>query len=345
MKPHAVPPASKQRDPKAISRRRGAIPSSHPSGLPQETETRAAEPDEPQSSRPVIYVALGCNAGIAAAKFVAAALSGSAAMMAEGIHSCVDIGNQLLLLYGMRRARQPPDASFPFGYGKEVYFWCFVVAIEVFTVGAGVAVLEGILKLQHNTPVQHPLLNYAVIFGSLVFEGSSWLFAVSHFSRTKGRRNYFDAVRHGKDPSRFIVLFEDSAALVGLFIAAGGIALGQLTGNSFYDGIASILIGVVLAVAASWLAYETKGLLVGESANREVVAGIRKIASEIAGIRSVHEVLSMHVGPQFILVAITLEFEAAGREHAIDRLEAALRKADPRIKRVFVRVQKGGARE
>jgi len=294
---------------------------------------------ERSSARPVIYLALACNAGIALAKFAAALFSGSAAMLAEGVHSSVDIGNQLLLLYGLKRARRPADEQFPFGYGKEVYFWCFVVAIELFTVGAGVALVRGVLRLQHPEPLTHVFVNYAVLGVSVLFEGASWLFAIAEFSKIKGRRTYIQAVRAGKDPSRFMVLFEDSAALLGLLIAGCGLILQQLTGNPLFDGLASVLIGLVLAVTAVWLAYETKGLLIGESANRDVVADIRRIAQQIEGIKRVHEVLSMHVGPQFILVAITLEFGGGqAREHAIDRLEAALRRQHPRIRRVFVRV-------
>ena len=309
------------------------------------TAERRAAADDPgtgsSSARPVIYLALACNAAIALSKFAAAAISGSAAMLAEGVHSLTDIGNQVLLLYGLRRARRPADEQFPFGYGKEVYFWSFVVAIEVFTVGAGAALVRGILQLQHPERLDHPIVSYVVLAVSAVFEGGSWLFAVSEFSKTKGRRTYLEAVRHGKDPSRFMVLFEDSAALLGLVIAACGIALVQLTGKALYDGVASILIGLVLAVTAVWLGYETKGLLIGESANRDVVADIRRVAGEIRGINRVYEVLSMHVGPQFILVAVTLELSHDhAREHAIDELEARLKKVHPAIKRVFVRNRK-----
>ena len=312
------------------------------------TRERAWDPagDSGAASRAVICVALACNAAIALAKFAAALFSGSAAMAAEGVHSTVDLGNQGLLLYGLKRSRRPPDRHFPFGYGKEVYFWCFVVAIELFTVGAGAAVVRGIWRLQHPEPEQHFLLNYAVLAVSAFFEGSSWLFAVSEFSKTKGRRGYIEAVRSGKDPSRFMVIFEDTSALLGLAIAAAGIAAVQMTGVQLFDGLASLAIGLVLAVTAVWLAHETKGLLIGESANREVVDDIRRIASQIEGIHRVHEVLSMHVGPQFILVAMTLELASGpARRHAIDHLEEHLKAAHPRIRRVFVRVRKPGYKD
>jgi len=172
----------------------------------------------------VIYAALASNAAIALAKFLAALFSGSAAMVAEGVHSTVDMGNQGLLLYGLKRSRRPPDQHFPFGYGKEVYFWSFVVAIELFTVGAGAALLRGVWELKHPSPAQHFFINYAVLGVALLFEGSTWVFAVNEFSKIKGRRSYVAAVRRGKDPSRFMVLFEDTAALLGLLIPAAGIS-------------------------------------------------------------------------------------------------------------------------
>ena len=214
-------------------------------------------------------------------------------MAAEGVHSTVDMANQGLLLYGLKRSLRPPDQHFPFGYGKEVYFWCFVVAIEVFTVGAGAAFVRGVWRLHHPEPERYFLINYLVLGIAMLFEGSTWLFAVNEFSKVKGRRSYVQAVRYGKDPSRFMVVFEDMAALLGLLIAAAGIGAEQLTGRPIYDAVASILIGFVLSAAAVWLAYETKGLLIGESANREVVDDIRRIALRVEGIKHLHEVLSM----------------------------------------------------
>jgi cation diffusion facilitator family transporter len=303
--------------------------------------TAANEGHAPPSARPVIYAALAANAAIALAKFLAGMFTGSAAMVAEGVHSTVDMANQALLLYGLKRSRRPPDQRFPFGYGKEVYFWCFVVAIEVFTVGAGAALIRGAWQLRHPEIQQHFLINYVVLGIALLFEGSTWLFAVNEFSKVKGRRGYVEAVRYGKDPSRFMVLFEDTAAILGLLIAAAGIGAEQLTRQPIYDAISSILIACVLSVSAVWLAYETKGLLIGESANREVVEDIQRIAARVDGIKQVHEVLTMHVGPQFILVAMTLELTSGrGRRHAIDQLESRLKRSHPRIKRVFVRVRK-----
>jgi cation diffusion facilitator family transporter len=288
----------------------------------------------------VIYAALAGNTAIALTKFTAAALSGSSAMLAEGVHSVVDTGNQGLLLYGLRRALRPANEAFPFGYGKEVYFWSFVVAIQVFTVGAGLALAKGAYQLLHPQPLREAALNYAVLGVSALFEGATWLFALKELSRTKGKWTYLQAVRHGKDPSRFMVLFEDAASLLGLAIAAAGLAAGQLTGEVRFDGIASILIGVVLAVTALWLAYETKGLLIGESANSEVVKDIRRIAGALGGVREVREILSMHVGPSYIIVCLSIVLTrdgAADSGRTFTLLEENIRAAHRRVKQVFVK--------
>lgn len=292
------------------------------------------------SPRRVIYAALAGNTAIALTKFTAAALGGSSAMLAEGVHSVVDTGNQVLLLYGLRRARRPPDAAFPFGYGKEVYFWSFVVAIQVFTAGAGVALAKGLWQILHPQPMRELGLNYAVLGISALFEGATWLFAVRELSRTKGKWSYLEAVQHGKDPSRFMVLFEDSASLLGLLIAALGIGVQQLSGWLLADGIASILIGLVLVVTALWLAWETKGLLIGESANSEVVADIERIADGIDGIREVCEVLSMHVGPNYIIVSLVAVLSRGGSAdggRTVALLEEKIRQAHPRVRQVFIK--------
>jgi cation diffusion facilitator family transporter len=297
-----------------------------------------------KSPRRVVYVALAANTLIALIKFIAAVATGSSAMLAEGIHSVIDTGNQGLLLYGLKRAKLPADDDFPYGYGKEVYFWSFVVAIQVFTIGAGAAMTKGVYQLLHPQPMAHVAVDYAVLGVSALFEGATWVFAVGELSRVKGKWSYLEAVRHGKDPSRFMVIFEDTASLLGLLIAAFGIAAQQLTGILLFDGIASILIALVLAATAMWLAWETKGLLIGESANSEVVADIERIAGEVGGIREVREVLSMHVGPNYILVTLSAVLthertEDAGR--SMEQLEALIRKAHPRVKQVFVRVIAG----
>ncbi|MEE8078079.1 MAG: cation diffusion facilitator family transporter, partial [Pseudomonadales bacterium] len=226
-------------------------------------------------SKKVIYAALAGNSLIALTKFIAASVTGSSAMLSEGIHSMVDTGNQVLLLHGLRRAQLPADRRFPFGHGKEVYFWSFVVAILIFAVGAGISIYEGIRHLINPSPITNPLLNYIVLGLAMIFEGAAWTFALIEFRKEKGRWGYLEAVQRGKDPTLFVVLFEDSAAMLGLVAAAAGIGLAQLTGIPYFDGSASILIGLILAATAIWLAYETQGLLIGESANEGVVDGIR----------------------------------------------------------------------
>lgn len=264
-------------------------------------------------------------------------------MLAEGIHSLVDTGNQGLLLYGLHKAKKPPDEKFPFGYGKEVYFWSFVVAIMVFALGAGISLYEGVLHILHPQPVESPLINYVVLGFALVFEGGAWAYAFKEFSQTKGTWSYVQAVQRGKDPTIFMVLFEDSAAVLGLIVAFLGIWLGQLTGIVYLDGIATVIIGVILGGTAVWLAYETKGLLIGESANREVVQGIRELARQLAGVIHVNEVLTMHMGPEFILVNISVDFQdgvsAEQVERSVAMLDNEIKAKHQLVKRVFVEVE------
>src|SRR5204863_3782261 len=200
----------------------------------------------PAGSKKVVYAALAGNLTIAVTKFIAATFTGSSAMWSEGIHSIVDSGNQALLLYGMKRAERPPDARFPFGYGKEVYFWSFVVALLVFATGAGLSLYEGIQHLRRPAEIENPLINYAVLAFALLLEGAPWLAAYRQFSRMRGERGVVEAVKRGKDPAVLAVLFEDSAAIAGLFVAFAGIALYQLTGNALFDAAASIVIGLIL---------------------------------------------------------------------------------------------------
>ena len=297
----------------------------------------------PAGSKKAVYAALAANLLIALTKFVAAALSGSSAMWSEGIHSVVDSGNQALLLYGMRRAQRPADASFPFGYGKEVYFWSFVVALLVFATGAGLSLYEGVRHLREPGEMANPYVNYVVLAMAMAMEGASWLITYRQFGRMRGSRGLLDAVKRGKDPTVIALLFEDSAALAGLVVAAIGVALSHATGNTFYDGAASIIIGLILALTAFWLAFETKGLLIGEAANREVVAAITRLAKRHPEVDRVNEVLTMHVGPEYILAAVSLNIARdvpRNRAHAVmDELDETIKKTDPRLKRVFIESQ------
>jgi cation diffusion facilitator family transporter len=294
-------------------------------------------------SKKVIYLALIGNALIAIIKFIAAAITGSSAMLSEAIHSLVDTGNQVLLLYGLKRAQRPPDKNFPFGYGKEIYFWSFIVAILIFALGAGVSIYEGIIHLLHPKPITTPYINYIVIGFAMMFEGFAWYFAFKEFTKSKGKWSYIMAVQRGKDPSIFVVLFEDSAALIGLVVAFLGIFLGQVTGIVYFDGAASIIIGLILAGTATWLAYETKSLLIGESANDSIVQGIRELASGHDYVGHVNEVLTLHMGPDFILVNISLDFmdeATAGEiETTVEKLDKEIKKNYLQVKRVFVEAE------
>lgn len=288
----------------------------------------------------VVYAALAGNLAIAATKFAAAAATGSSAMLSEGVHSIVDTGNQGLLLYGMKRARRPADLDHPFGYGKEVYFWSFVVALLVFALGACVSVFQGVRHLLHPVPAENVIANYVVLALAFVFEGATWITAFREFDRVRGRYGIIEAVERGKDPTLFAVLIEDSAALSGLVVALAGVALAHATGNPVYDAIASLLIGLILAFTAFFLARETKGLLIGESANREVVERIRQAASACPGVAAVHEVLTTHFGPDYILVniAVSARTDLPREEVAevLDRLDERIRAAEPRVRRVFI---------
>ena len=295
------------------------------------------------SSKKVIYAALVGNALIAVTKFAAAAITGSSAMFSEGIHSMVDTGNQILLLHGIRRASKPPCSRFPFGHGKEIYFWSFAVAILIFAVGSGISLYEGIIHTLHPKPIDNPMVNYIVLGLALILEGMAWFFALNEFTKAKGKWGYIEAVQRGKDPTIFVVLFEDSAAMLGIIVAFVGVLLVDKAGILVFDGIASIIIGLILGGTAIWLAYETKGLLIGESANEKVVNGIRDIILKFDSINNINEVLTMHMGPDFILVNISIDFRneipAGDLENIIAEIDMQIKERFPTVKRVFVEAE------
>ena len=294
-------------------------------------------------SKKVILAALVGNSLVAITKFIAAFFTGSSAMFSEGIHSVVDTGNQVLLLWGIRRSKRPADERFPFGYGKEIYFWSFVVAILIFALGAGISIYKGIHHIQHPVPIANPLINYVVLLLAIIFEGGALYYAAKEFHLVKGRMGYIEAVQRGKDPATFVVLFEDTAAMSGLLIALIGIAISQVTGNPVYDGIASILIGVILAVTAAWLAYETKGLLIGESAQKDVRQKITNIAKNVSWVKHVNEVLTLHMGPEYILVNMSVDMNDSTPvgeiEKAVAQLDRDIKATFPEVKRVFVEAE------
>ncbi len=258
-------------------------------------------------------------------------------MLSEGIHSLVDTGNQVLLLHGLKRARKPPDEHFPFGYGKEIYFWSFVVAILIFAVGSGVSIYEGIQRIQAPHDIKSPFVNYIVLCLALIFESGAWFIAFQEFRKHKGKASLLQAVRSGKDPSLFVVLFEDSAAMLGLLVALFGLIIIDLTGLIIFDGIASLIIGLILGATALWLAIETKGLLIGESADPIVVSDIRRLLSKQPEISHVNEVLTMHLGPEHILVNISANFS----DHiSADEIEKCIALLDKKIKQKHQQVSK-----
>lgn len=295
------------------------------------------------SSKTAIYAALVGNGLIAVTKFIAASISGSAAMFSEGIHSLVDTGNQVLLLYGLKRAEKPPDAEFPFGHGKEVYFWSFVVAILIFGLGAGVSLYQGWIHLGEPEALGNLTINYIVLGLAIVFEGAALWVAFREFNRSRGGLSVLAAVRGGKDPSLFVVVFEDSAALLGLVVAALGLALYQLTGNPIFDALASICIGLILAGTAAWLAYEAKGLLIGEAASPAIVAAINRIVDRDDRVLTVNEVATLHMGPSHVIATLSLDFvdgiDSSRVEAAVTELNRAIKAVDPSIRRVFIEAE------
>ena len=295
------------------------------------------------ASKKVIFAALAGNSLIAVTKFAAAWFTGSSAMLTEGIHSVVDTGNQGLLLYGLKRSQRPADSEFPFGYGKEIYFWSFVVAILLFALGAGVSFYEGLHRVLDPRPMENVYINYIVLGLAILFEGGSFLVAFKEFNKSRGERGILRAVHEGKDPTLFVVLFEDGAAMAGLVLALIGVTLSHLTGNYIFDGLAAMSIGVVLGLTALWLAIETKGLLIGESANLPMVQGIRDLVAERDEIEQVNEVLTMHMGPEFVLVNVSADFAdsvpAEQVERSIAELDKAIKDRFPRVKRLFVEAE------
>lgn len=298
-------------------------------------------------SKRAIYAALVGNSLIAVTKFGASAYTGSSAMLSEAVHSLVDTGNQWLLLYGMKRSKRPADREHPFGYGMEEYFWAFIVAILIFGLGAGISFYEGLKRVMEPHEVGSPYVNYIVLGLAILFEGASWLVAFREFRKGAGKRGWMAEIRHSKDPTKFTVLFEDTAAILGLVVALIGIGLAQYLHMPVLDGAASIVIGLILAATATLLAHECKGLLIGEAASPAVIMSIRKAASAQDGVDSVNEVLTMHLGPEDILANLSLDFadglSAEQVEATISGLEQAIKAEHPQVKRIFIEAQSAEA--
>jgi len=301
----------------------------------------------PTASTRTLVVALLANLGIAASKFIAAWITGSSAMLTEGVHSVVDSTNQLLLMWGRRAAKRPSDRLHPFGYGREIYFWSFVVAVLVFSLGAGVSVYEGIIHIMRPEPAVSPVIAYAVLLVAFLLEGWSTLEAYQDFNKARGNLGWFQAVIQSKDPPAFIVLLENGAAMAGIIAAAVGLLLAQLTHNPFYDGAASVMIGVILAFTAALLAYESKGLLIGEAADPVLVKNLHDLACSMPGVVGVGDVLTVHSSPDQITVMMNVDFNdeirASDVEDVVCRVESEARQRWPQVKRLFVRPMQGAA--
>lgn len=295
------------------------------------------------SNKVVVYAALLGNLAIALVKFVAAYITNSSAMLSEAIHSVVDTLNEILLLYGMKKSQQPANVRHPFGYGRELYFWAFIVALMVFALGAVVSIYQGIQHMRHPEEMLNPTLNYIVLTIAIVCEGISWFVALKAFRKIKGQQGYFEAFRRSKDPTTFTVLFEDTAALCGLFIALIGIYLAHALNIPELDGVASILIGVVLAISAILLARETKGLLLGESADPQLRNNILMIAQEDHAVLSANGVLTEQMGAHQVLASLSLEFEdnlsSDDIEACVNRIEAKIKQIHPEIVALFIKPQ------
>jgi len=301
----------------------------------------------PTASTRTLVIALAANLGIAVSKFVAAAITGSSAMLTEGVHSVVDSTNQLLLMWGRRAAKRPPDRLHPFGYGRELYFWSFVVAVLVFSLGAGVSVYEGVLHILHPEPAVSPLIAYAVLLIAFLLEGWSTIEAYRDFKKAKGPLGWFEAIRRSKDPPAFIVLLENGAAIAGIIAAAIGLLASQITGDPFFDGAASVVIGVILGFTAALLAYESKGLLIGEAADPELVQNLRDLACTMPGVVGVGHVLTSHSSPDQITVMMNVDFDdailARQVEQVVCRIEQEAQERWPHVRRLFVRPMQGAA--
>jgi cation diffusion facilitator family transporter len=296
------------------------------------------------SSKKAIYAALAGNSLIAVTKFAAASYTGSAAMLSEGIHSLVDTGNQVLLLFGIRQSIKPPSPEFPFGHGKEIYFWCFIVAMLIFALGGTASIYQGVQHLSQTEPITNILINYLVLGFALVFELGALSIAFKEFNKSRGEQSIATAVREGKDPTLFVVVFEDTAATLGLFIAVLGLIFYQLTGNAVFDALASIAIGIVLIITAFFLALESKNLLIGESASIEVRSAIADVLAKDARIINTNEVATLHMGPDFIVVTVSADFISElgsdQLEEAVTEINTEIKSVDDRIKRVFVEAER-----
>lgn len=294
------------------------------------------------SSKTSIYAAMAANIAIGIAKFVGASISGSSAMLSEGIHSVVDSVNEVLLLYGLKQSEKQPDEQFPLGRSQELYFWSLMVAVLIFALGGGISVLQGISSLKSEEVSSDPIVSYCVLVAAAVFEGAALFVSIREFKKTQDDPDLglWKSIGRSKDPGSFIVIVEDSAALVGLLFAFAGVWLSETTGNPVYDGVASICIGVLLTVTATALVAKTKGLLIGESASPETRTSIKDIVRADDAVSKFEAPITLHLGPRDVLVALNIEFKDSLSsdeiEAAVRRIETDIRKAHDEVKRIFI---------
>lgn len=290
-------------------------------------------------SKVAIIAAIAGNLLIAVTKFIAAAITGSSAMLSEAIHSMVDTGNGGLMLYGIAQSKKPPDERHPFGHGRELYFWTLIVALSIFAVGGGISVYEGILHLINPVEIGNPAWSYAVLGISAFFESISWFYGWKAFRKEKRNKGILQTIRVSKDPTTFSVVLEDTTALTGLVIAFLGVFLGHEFGLNYFDSIASILIGLLLCGVALLLGYETKSLLIGESLEKDKQEDIRRIAMEENGVERVLQMLTIYGAPNSVVLTLELQFvrNISGDDlrSTIRRLEQTIRDKHPEIRKVF----------
>ncbi len=294
---------------------------------------------ETSESTFAIYAAIAGNLAIAVTKFIAAAMTGSSAMLSEAIHSVVDTGNGWLILLGVGKSRKPPDKDHPFGHGHELYFWTLIVGVLIFAVGGGMSVYEGINHILHPREPEKLVWSYAVLGVATVFEGTTWLFGWKAFNAERGRKGVLQTIHDTKDPSTFTVLLEDSAALLGLVFAFLGIFLGSLLEVPELDGVASVLIGLLLCGVAVLMVYESKGLLIGEGLDHESLKSIRAVVEGDAAVESVAHLHTMFLGPHEVLLTIELRFRgeitALEVREAVRRMREAIQSQHPDVRRIF----------
>lgn len=299
------------------------------------------------SSNHIVVLALSANLAIACAKFAAFLWTGSSAMLSEAIHSVADTSNQGLLLYGTHRARRPADARHPFGYARELYFWSFVVAILLFSLGAGFSIYEGFKKLYDPHPLVNPTINYIVLVVALVLEGIALNAAVKEFNRRRAGRPALQALRRSKDPALFTIVLEDLAAMLGLLIALIGVALADFMDWHEADALASIAIGIILATVATFIAIEVKALLIGEAAHDDVQDGVRAIIEDVdrseGHIVGINEIRTLQLGANAVLVTASVDFDDTTRaihiKAATNRLEKAIKAEFPVVTNFYIEVE------